>query len=192
MAKVDKAIRRTVIVLPDDPDQNAGISSYARKVHRKMEGFVQAGVAEEVESSVEGAREWEFARDMVRLPVHRTPREWTDEQKEEARERLQGVRDAVKSAKELASKKLKKTAAAPTPVAKKTFTKKAKAVEPEPEDEDEEEVEEEADPDEDEDEGDGDSDEEDEDEGEEVVVNQRKVTPPPPAKPKGKSKFAGK
>jgi hypothetical protein len=184
-------VKRTVIVLPDDTDQPAVISTFNRKVINRMERFSEAGVAEEVQSSVPGAREWEFERGMIRFPVYRAAREWTDEQREEARTRLAAVREAVREAKEAATRKAtkaagKKTAtvapaaklpakkvAAPAPVSKPPKRGSKVAVEEELDDDEDEDVEAEDDDEEE-------IEDEDEDEEEEVVVKKPMAKKPVP------------
>ena len=122
MAKV-RTEKRTIIIIPEDPEEFAACNTFDRKWINKFEKHVEEGHAEEVESSVAGAREFEFERSMLRIPFYRKPREWTEDQKEEARERLAGVREAVakqrlktkKAATKATTAKGKKAA----PVAKK-------------------------------------------------------------------------
>lgn len=149
-----KKVKETVIIVPN-ADEMAGILTSSRKWINRLEKLEAAGHAEEVESSVSGAREWEIDKSLIRLPFYRKPRTYTDEEREAARERLVGVRAAVQARREEdeeeAPKKKKKA---------KKKKAKPKPVEVEVEDEDE-------DWEEDEDIEDDDLDEDDE---EEVVV----------------------
>ena len=161
-----KRVRETVIIVPDDTDEPIGLTTSNAKWIRRMEKLESAGHgAEEVESSVSGAREWELQRDLIRLPFHRNPRTWTDEQKEVARERLVGVRAAVAARR--AEEAEEEEEEAPRPK-RKTRVKKKAAPPPEQEEEEFE----------DDEEGEGDDEEfEDDDDGgeeEEVAVKQRK------------------
>lgn len=167
--------KQTVIVIPSG-DGMAGVSTSSAKWIRRMEKLEKAGHAEEVESSVEGSREWECDKKLFRLPFFRKPREWTDEQKEAARERLAGVREAVKASR---GKVAKKATAAPSKGVAAALKKGKKASAPIEEDEEIEEEEVEIEDDDLEDELD--LGEEDEDEEEEIVSK-----PAPTSKPKAK------
>lgn len=173
--------KRTVIIIPEDQDALAAVSTFDRKWVNKFETHVENGHAEEVDSSVPGAREFEFERKMIRIPFHREPRSWTDEEREAARERLVGVRAAVAEQRaEAAAKAAKvakvtaKTVKAAIPVKGKAIAvpapKKAKfVIEDEEEDDDVEEVDELVDEEEVDDDdyyGEGDEDEDEE----EVIV----------------------
>jgi hypothetical protein len=169
-----KKVHQTVIICPDNRDEPCGISTANGKFIRKMEAIEAAGRAEEVEASVEGAREWEFDRKMFRMPVNRKSRVYTAAQKKAAIERLAAVRAKVKAAREEAAesegkkpaKKATKTGSAKAAPVKKALPKKSAkpAVE---EDDEEEDVEEEEIDDEEDEEA---EDEEDDDEEEEEVV----------------------
>lgn len=171
--------KQTIIVIPEDESELAEISTFNRKWINHMVELAENDLAEEVEASIDGAREFQFDRSLLRMPYYRRPREWTDEQRAVVRDRLAAVRAANLAEKEAAApKKGKKAAPAAEPkktvvttkvlkttkpapkVAAKPVTKK-KAPEPEPEDED---VEDEFDEDE----------IDDDEEEEEVVVKQPK------------------
>lgn len=102
--------KRTIIIIPEDGD-TASISTFNRKWTNRLVKLEEEGVAEEVATSIEGAREFELPKKLIRIPFNRQPREWTEEQKEEARERLAGVREAVKASKTAAAKKAGKATA---------------------------------------------------------------------------------
>lgn len=140
MAKVAKAeiIRQTVLVIPQGGDR-AQLSTFDRKWQNKMAAAVANGFAEEVESSVPGAMEFDFDVALIRLPYTqpRAAREYTEEELEVVRERLAGVRASVLAAKQAAAKKAGKKTAAPAP--KAAPVKAGKKPAPVEEDEDEEE-----------------------------------------------------
>jgi hypothetical protein len=91
----------THIIIPEDSSQPAGIATSRRKWINRLEALETQGLAEEVESSVDGAREWEMNQDevIIMLPF-RKPREMTNKQKEAARKRLAKVRERVAAQRE--------------------------------------------------------------------------------------------
>lgn len=132
-----KKAKQTVIIVPNAPEM-AGISTSNAKWIRRMEKLEAEGHAEEVESSVKGAREWELPKELIRLPFFRKPRSWTEEEKEEARERLKGVRAAVKARREAEAEEEDEPAPKKKKKAKKKAKKKRKAAPPPVEDDEEE------------------------------------------------------
>lgn len=133
----EEIIKQTVIIIPED-DDIATISTYNRKWINKLLKLEEEGHATEVEASEEDAREFELDKSMIRIPFYREPRVYTEEQREAARERLVGVREAVQASKKKLAKKAGKGKAAPAPAPKGKPgkpAKKAKVLEPEPEDE---------------------------------------------------------
>lgn len=117
----------------NDGDENATITTSNRKWINRLEALAEAGHATEYESEVAGARVFEVGKGMLRMPVHRTPRSWTDEQREESRARLAGVRDRVKAQREAEASKTAKASkngkTAETPAA---TTKAGKVAKPAP------------------------------------------------------------
>lgn len=92
---------QTIIIIPDDEDLEAAIRTSRRKWINRMEALEKEGLAEEVETEVEGAREWELEQAEVTITLpFRKPRTYTKAQKEAARKRLAKVRAEVQAAKE--------------------------------------------------------------------------------------------
>lgn len=99
MSLKEPVVKQTIIVLPQDADEPAEISTFSRKWINRMNELVEMGLATEMEPAIEGATEFQFDRSLLRMPFYRKPRTWTEEQRDAARERLAGVREAVKASR---------------------------------------------------------------------------------------------
>lgn len=122
----EKPVRQTIVIIPED-EELAEVSTFNRRWINRMDRLTDEGKAQEVEATIDGAREWQFDKSLIKLPFARNPREWTADQRQEARERLAAVREAVKASKAPVKKGKVSKAAAPAPTTKTLVKTKAKA-----------------------------------------------------------------
>jgi len=130
---------QTTTIMFNDADPDVEICTANRRWINRMEQLVEQGHAEELEPTEKGHRDFAMSKKLIRIPFYRKPREWTEEQREAARERIAGVREAV-AAQRAAEQEEEET---PEPEASPKRRMKKKAVAPPIEEEEEEEDEEE-------------------------------------------------
>ncbi len=149
---------QTVVAIDHDEDM-VEVSTNDRKWINKMVKLEAEGHATEVDSEIEGNREWEAEIGLFRLPFYRKPRTYTKKQRADAAKRLGSVRKKV-AAKRAADAEDEEDEEEEAPVKKparkkKVATRRKKKAVPEPVEEeevDDEDIEDEIDEDEDEEE----------------------------------------
>lgn len=92
---------RITTVIFNDADSTAEISTGNLKWLHRMDRLVAEGYATEVPVAEGEDRTFEVSKTTLRIPFHRVPRSWTEEQREAARERLAAVREKVKAQRAL-------------------------------------------------------------------------------------------
>lgn len=132
-------VKQTVIMFYEDED-TASVMTANRRWINKMVKLEEQGHAEEVEAALDGHREFEMDKSLIKIPFYRKPRVYTKAQREEARERLAKVREAVHG-KPTKKKPVRKKKPAPPPVEEEELEEELEEIE-ELEDEDLEEEEE--------------------------------------------------
>ncbi len=128
-------VRQTVVIIPDRGNGKVEVSTFNKKWQNRMELLVEQGVATEVQTSVEGAREWEMDQSAVHLPGHKAGgRVWTEEQRDAQREAASARLAAAREERlgRIAAEKAVK-AKAELAAAAAASKKGKKKVEPEPE-----------------------------------------------------------
>jgi hypothetical protein len=77
-------------------DDTVEVVTTSTKWSNRMDQLVADGHAEEIETDMTG-KAYRMGADLLKMPFYRKPREWTEEQKQAARERLAKAREQAKA-----------------------------------------------------------------------------------------------